>query len=131
MQQPRQLSAPRVVRIGMIQNTISKVPLTAPYQEQWQGIIDILSPMVDAAGAAGVNVLCLQEAVSMPFVFCTREKTWSEFAEDAYTGHTIVWAAAKAKLYGMVIIVPILERDSIMDMVWNTAVCIGHTVEAM
>jgi beta-ureidopropionase len=40
--------------------------------------------LVDAAGAAGVQILCLQEAWSMPFAFCTREKApWCEFAEDA------------------------------------------------
>ena len=119
---------PRLVRIGMIQNKIAK-PTTAPCLEQWQGIIDTtLEPMVDAAGAMGVNVLCLQEAVSMPFIFCSREKHWNDFfAEDAKTGRTVRWAQRKAKQYGMVIILPILERDSgMMDTVWNTAVCIGH-----
>ena len=122
---PREMSPPRMVRIGMIQNAIAK-PTTAPYVEQWQGIVDTLEPMVDAAGAAGVNVLCLQEACSMPFTFCTREKSWCEFAEDAREGRTVQWARRKAAQYGMVIILPILERDTLMDRVWNTAVCIGH-----
>ena len=122
---PREMSPPRMVRIGMIQNAIAK-PTTAPYVEQWQGIVDTLEPLVDAAGAAGVNVLCLQEACSMPFTFCTREKSWCEFAEDAREGRTVQWARRKAAQYGMVIILPILERDTLMDRVWNTAVCIGH-----
>ena len=43
--------------------------------------------MIDASAAAGVNVLCLQEAWTMPFAFCTREKQpWMEFAECAETG---------------------------------------------
>lgn len=118
---------PRNVRIGMIQNSIAQ-PTTAPFMEQWQGIVvDTLEPMVDAAGAMGVNVLCFPEACSMPFIFCTREKHWNDFfAEDAQTGRTVQWAQAKAAQYGMVIILPILERDTLMDMVWNTAVCIGH-----
>jgi beta-ureidopropionase len=52
----RQMSAPRIVRIGLIQNKVG-ASLTAPYLEQWQAIIDILDPMVNAAGAQGVNVL--------------------------------------------------------------------------
>ena len=43
--------------------------------------------MIEAAASAGVNVLCLQEAWTMPFAFCTREKMpWMEFAECAETG---------------------------------------------
>ena len=42
--------------------------------------------MVEAAGQDGVNVLCLQEAWTMPFAFCTREREWTEFAEPAETG---------------------------------------------
>ena len=42
--------------------------------------------MVEAAGQAGVNVLCLQEAWTMPFAFCTREREWTEFAEPAENG---------------------------------------------
>ena len=38
----------------------------------------------------GVNVICYQEACTMPFAFCTREKTpWMEFAESAEDGPTI------------------------------------------
>lgn len=38
----------------------------------------------------GVNVICYQEACTMPFAFCTREKTpWAEFAESAEDGPTI------------------------------------------
>jgi beta-ureidopropionase len=62
----------------------------------------------------------------MPFIFCTREKAWTEFAEDVQTGRTVQWARCKAQQYGMVIILPILERDALMDIIWNTAVCIGH-----
>lgn len=124
----RQMTPPRVVRIGMIQNKSTPLPTTAPYLDQWTAIVHgVLEPMVDAAGLAGTNVLCFQEAVSMPFAFCTREKCWNEFAEDAETGRTVVWAQKKAAQYGMVVVVPILERDGVMmDIVWNTAVVIGH-----
>lgn len=65
----------------------------------------------------------------MPFAFCTREKhPWCEFAEDAETGPTTVFLQDLAKLYGMVIISPILERDEAHgDTLWNTAVVISSS----
>lgn len=53
-----------------------------------QAIADHITKTIDIAGQAGVNVLCLQEAWTMPFAFCTREKQWAEFAESAETGKT-------------------------------------------
>jgi beta-ureidopropionase len=43
--------------------------------------------MITAAYTMNVNIICLQEAWTMPFAFCTREKQpWCEFAENAYNG---------------------------------------------
>lgn len=63
----------------------------------------------------------------MPFAFCTREKyPWCEFAENAETGPTTVCLSKLAKKYNMVIISPILERDSADgDTIWNTCVVIN------
>ena len=64
--------------------------------------------------------------VAMPFAFCTREKyPWCEFAEDAENGPTIILMSELAQRHGMVIICPILERDSANgDTLWNTSVVI-------
>ena len=62
----------------------------------------------------GVNVLGLQEAWPMPFAFCTREKSpWLEFAEDAIDGPSVKFCCDYAKKHNMVIVCPILERDSV------------------
>ena len=53
-----------------------------------QAIVAHITKIIDIAGQAGVNVLCLQEAWTMPFAFCTREKQWAEFAESAENGKT-------------------------------------------
>lgn len=50
---------PRVVRVGLIQNSIA-LPTNAPFSDQKRGIFDKLKPIIDAAGVAGVNILCLQ-----------------------------------------------------------------------
>lgn len=63
----------------------------------------------------------------MPFAFCTREKSWCEFAESAENGPSTRFLESYAKKYSMVIISPILERDEAHGgTIWNTAVVIGH-----
>ena len=78
----------RLVRIGAIQNQIV-LPTTAPIHEQRDAIHKRVSELIHAAHLCGVNVVCLQEAWTMPFAFCTREKhPWCEFAESVENGPT-------------------------------------------
>ncbi|KAJ4785411.1 Beta-ureidopropionase [Rhynchospora pubera] len=119
------LREPRVVRVGLIQNSIS-LPKTAHYADQKKAIMDKIKPMIDAAGASGVNILCLQEAWMMPFAFCTREKKWCEFAEPV-DGESTQFLQDLSRKYNMVIVSPILERDlKHGETIWNTAVVIGN-----
>ncbi|TYG61036.1 hypothetical protein ES288_D07G116000v1 [Gossypium darwinii] len=53
------LREPRV-RVGFIQNSIT-LPTTAPFSDQKKAIFEKLRPIIDATGASGVNILCLQE----------------------------------------------------------------------
>lgn len=121
-----QRRAPRVVRMGVIQMQVT-VSTTEPVDVQYKAIVDRHVKMIHAAGAMGVNVLCLQEAWTMPFAFCTREKEpWLEFAEPV-DGPTTQMLAALARRYNMVIISPILERDEAHGgTIHNTAVVIGN-----
>ena len=92
-----------------------------------QALYTAVQKLVDAAGKAGVQVLCLQEAWTMPFAFCTREREWLEFAEPAETGPSTRLLQKYARKYNMVIINPMLERDEAHgETIWNTAVVIGH-----
>ncbi|KAK8659710.1 hypothetical protein V6N13_029904 [Hibiscus sabdariffa] len=50
---------PRVVRADLIQNSIA-LPTTAPFLDQKKAIFENLRPIIDAAGASGVKILCLQ-----------------------------------------------------------------------
>ena len=123
------LRAPQVVKVGLIQNKIV-LPTTSDVKDQRDGLFQRIEQIIDAAAMSGVNVLCLQEAWTMPFAFCTREKQpWCEFAEPAdETGESTKFLSSLAKKYGMVIISPILERvDSKGGVLWNTAVVISHT----
>ncbi|XP_024017586.1 beta-ureidopropionase-like [Morus notabilis] len=119
------LREPRVVRVGLIQISIV-LPTTAPFSEQKTAIFHKLKRIIDAAGASGVNILCLQELWMMPFVFCTREKRWCEFAEPV-DGKSTQFLQDLAQKYNMVIVSPILERDvNHGETIWNTAVIIGN-----
>uniref|UniRef100_A0A5K3EHX8 Beta-ureidopropionase n=1 Tax=Mesocestoides corti TaxID=53468 RepID=A0A5K3EHX8_MESCO len=125
-----QLRAPRIVRIGAIQHKIA-VPPNLPVKDQISAAHKKIGDLIDAAGACGVNVLCLQEAWTMPFAFCTRERIpWCEFAESAECGPTTKFLSDYARKYAMVIVSPILERDhEFGEVIWNTAVVIDQNGE--
>ncbi|CAJ1936141.1 unnamed protein product [Sphenostylis stenocarpa] len=119
------LREPRVVRVGLIQNSIA-LPTTAHFADQKKAIFEKLKPIIEAAGSSGVNILCLQEAWMMPFAFCTREKRWCEFAEPV-DGESTKFLQSFALKYNMVIISSILERDiKHGEVIWNTSVVIGN-----
>lgn len=120
-----QLRLPRIVRVGLIQNSIDK-PTTAPVSDQRNALHSKITKYIDYAATCNVNIICLQEAWTMPFAFCTRERyPWCEFAESAEDGPTTSLLSKIAKQHHMVIISPILERDSKNgDTLWNTSVVI-------
>ncbi|XP_037941757.1 beta-ureidopropionase [Teleopsis dalmanni] len=126
--QPEQIRKPRLVRIGAIQNSI-ELPTTEPIEKQREAIWEKIRKILKAAAAANVNIVCMQEAWTMPFAFCTREKfPWCEFAEEAENGPTTKMLQELAKAYNMVIISSILERDTAHgDTIWNTAVVISNS----
>uniref|UniRef100_A0AC35FZM0 CN hydrolase domain-containing protein n=1 Tax=Panagrolaimus sp. PS1159 TaxID=55785 RepID=A0AC35FZM0_9BILA len=124
--QPEQLQPPRKVKIAGIQNRIV-LPTNASIEDQRNAIFNRVGKMIEAAAEAGANIICLQEAWTMPFAFCTRERLpWTEFAEDAEIGPATTFLKPIAAKYGIVIISPILERDQ-NGVIWNTAVVISHT----
>ncbi|XP_027023198.1 beta-ureidopropionase [Tachysurus fulvidraco] len=125
---PEQLRAPRIVRVGLIQNKII-LPTDAPVLDQITALHKRVGEIVEVAAICGVNIVCFQEAWTMPFAFCTREREpWTEFAESAEDGFTTHFCQELAKKYNMVIVSPILERDEIHGgTLWNTAVVVSNT----
>ncbi|CAD5216520.1 unnamed protein product [Bursaphelenchus xylophilus] len=122
-----QLRRPRVVRVAGIQNQIVEAT-DAPISTQRDSLHQRVGKMIEAAALAGAKIIGLQEAWTMPFAFCTRERLpWTEFAELAENGVTTQFLKKLAAELGVVIISPILERDDKDDVIWNTAVVISHT----
>ncbi|GAM24436.1 hypothetical protein SAMD00019534_076110, partial [Acytostelium subglobosum LB1] len=124
--EPEQTRKPRIVKLGIIQNAIG-APTTDPVHDQYMAIQNKIEKMIDAAGAMGVNVLCLQETWHMPFAFCTRERyPWVEFAQPV-DGEATRFIQRMAKKYNMVIVSPMLERDLVHSgTIHNTAVIVGN-----
>ncbi|KAL3857684.1 hypothetical protein ACJMK2_012326 [Sinanodonta woodiana] len=129
---PENMRPPRVVRVGLIQNKIV-LPTTSPVSDQLEALHKRISEIIEVAALCDVNIVCMQEAWTMPFAFCTREKhPWCEFAESAEDGPTIKLMQELAKRYNMVIVSPILERDENHgDIMSNAAVVISNTGKVM
>ncbi|XP_011781330.1 PREDICTED: beta-ureidopropionase [Colobus angolensis palliatus] len=123
-----QLRRPRIVHVGLVQNR-TPLPADAPVAEQVSALHRRIKAIVEVAAMCGVNIICFQEAWTMPFAFCTREKLpWTEFAESAEDGPTTRFCQKLAKNHDMVVVSPILERDSEHgDVLWNTAVVISNS----
>ncbi|XP_077776918.1 beta-ureidopropionase isoform X2 [Podarcis muralis] len=126
--EPEQLRPPRIVRVGLIQNKI-QLPTDAPVAEQVTALHKRIEEIVEVAAMCGVNVICFQEVWTMPFAFCTRERLpWTEFAESAESGPTARFCQELARKHNMVVVSPILERDTAHgETLWNTAVVISNT----
>ncbi|XP_026473395.1 beta-ureidopropionase-like [Ctenocephalides felis] len=126
--------ASRVVRIAAVQFALPEGLNTwTPVAEMREALYGKARNIIQAAHDNNVNVLCLQEAWTMPFGFCTREKLpWCEYAESAEDGSTTRMLQKLCKEYNMVIISPILERDANHgDTIWNTAVVIDNKGEVL
>jgi len=124
--QPESTRKKNIIRVGAVQHSIV-LPTNAPIIDQRNAIFKKVEEIIHAAAVVDVNILCLQEAWTMPFAFCTREKQpWCEFAESAENGPSTKFLQELAKKYNMVIISPILERDA-SERIWNTAVIISNS----
>jgi hypothetical protein len=69
-----QMRQPRIVRVGLVQNSIA-VPTTCHFADQKKAIMEKVKLIVDAAGASGVNVLCLQVLLRLAIWFSLETHT--------------------------------------------------------
>jgi len=120
--QKEELRHPKIVRIGAVQHAI-KTPTDAPVSEVLESLPDWARQVVHAAHLSGVNVIGFQELWNAPFFLCTREKMpWIQYAEDFEKGPTAQLFKDLSAKYNMVIVSPILERDSVKETIFNSAV---------
>uniref|UniRef100_A0A673ZTX3 Ureidopropionase, beta n=1 Tax=Salmo trutta TaxID=8032 RepID=A0A673ZTX3_SALTR len=70
-----------------------------------------IGEMVDVAAMCGVNIVCFQEAWSIPFAFQVRVQGSSTLENK----------------YNIVVILPILEQEKVHNVLWNTAVEVSNS----
>jgi N-carbamoylputrescine amidase len=113
---------PRSVKCGLIQSH-NAGPADAPVEQIKRLNVEHQMKFVDAAGKAGVQILCLQEVFNTPY-FCAEQQTkWYDATEKVPDGPTIKLFQEIAKKHSMVCIVPVYEVE-ITGIYYNTAAVI-------
>src|SRR3954453_23095067 len=112
----------RTVLSGLIQASNPINDESRSVAEIQGAILEKPLPMIHDAGKKGVQILCLQEIFNGPYFCPGQDKRWYDAAE-AVPGPTAEKLAPIAKKYGMVIVVPIYERE-MAGVYYNTAAVI-------
>jgi beta-ureidopropionase len=110
----------RIIKGGLIQTACPKTE--GSIKEITNAMLEKTLPYVDRAGKAGVQMLCLQEIFNTPYFCPAQTPNWYEAAEPV-PGPTTNLLAEYAKRHGMVIVVPIYERE-MAGVYYNTAAVI-------
>jgi N-carbamoylputrescine amidase len=100
----------RTVRGGLIQ-VRADVPLEGTAEAVKRRMIEKHMPLVEDAGARGVQLLCLQELFYGPYFCAEQETRWYDLTERIPDGPTTKLMQELAKRLGMVIVVPIYEEE--------------------
>ncbi len=110
----------RIVKGGLIQVACPKTE--GPIADIKKAMLEKTLPLVEKAGKAGVQMLCLQEVFDTPYFCPAQTPNWYEAAE-AVPGPSTELFSEYAKKYGMVIVVPLYER-AMAGVYYNTAAVI-------
>src|SRR5215208_4839243 len=86
-------------------------------------MIEAHLPLIDQAGAAGVQVLCFQEIFTQPYFCPSQDRKWYAAAEAVPDGYTTRLMQEYAKKYQMVMVVPVYE-EAMTGVYYNTAAVI-------
>jgi beta-ureidopropionase len=113
----------RIVRSGLVQTRFDLDGGTATLDQIYDAQLKKVLGFVEEAARQKVQILCFQELFNGPY-FCAEQTTrWYDFTEPVPDGKTTRLFQDLAKKHGMVIIVPLYERE--MDGVYyNTAAVI-------
>jgi len=108
-----------IVRCGLIQCSNPVNDERRPVKDIQKAMVEKHLPFIEAAGAKGVQILCLQEIFNGPYFCPSQDPRWYEAAEPV-PGPTTALIAAAAKKHNMVVIVPVYERE-MSGVYYNTA----------
>lgn len=115
---------PRVTRAALIQASTPTLPDATPDRLK-AAMIEKHVAMIDEAAKHGAQVCCLQELFYGPY-FCAEQDTrWYDLTEPVPDGPTITLMRDRARSTGMVLVVPIYERE-MTGVFYNTAAVIDE-----
>ena len=110
------------VKGGLIQMSLKGDTSMSP--EQIRGrMIEAHLPLIEAAGNARVQVLCLQEVFTQPYFCPSQDAKWYAAVEKIPDGPTTKLMQELARKHAMVIVAPIYEEE-ITGVYYNTAAVI-------
>src|SRR6202163_2646350 len=111
-----------MVKAGLIQMSLKGDTSMSPEQIR-QRMIEAHLPLIEAAGKARVQVLCLQEVFTQPYFCPSQDAKWYAAVERIPDGPTTKLMQELAKQHAMVIVAPIYEEE-ITGIYYNTAAVI-------
>jgi beta-ureidopropionase len=109
----------RTVLSGLIQAGNPINDESRPVAEIQAAMLEKHLPMIHDAGKKGVQILCLQEIFNGPYFCPGQDKRWYDAAEPV-PGPTVEKLAPIAAKYGMVMVIPVYEREQ-AGVYYNTA----------
>ena len=112
----------RIVKCGLIQMA-NKADTSQPCEAHRKAMLDAHLPLVEQAGAAGVQILCFQEIFTGPYFCPSQDTKWYGAAEAIPDGPTTRLMQKLAAKHNMVIVVPIYE-EHMTGVYYNTAAVI-------
>jgi beta-ureidopropionase len=111
-----------IVRGGLIQMGLKASTERSP-EEIAKAMLDAHLRLIESAGEAGVQILCLQEVFNQPYFCPSQDAKWYAAAECIPDGPTIKVMQELAKKYEMAIVVPIYE-EAMTGVYYNAAAVI-------
>ncbi|MAE75359.1 MAG: acyltransferase [Planctomycetes bacterium] len=112
----------RTVKGGLIQCANPINDETCPVADIQAAALEAHLPLIEEAGAAGVQILCLQEIFNGPYFCPGQDKRWYDAAEPV-PGPTLEALQPYARKHEMVMVVPVYEREQ-AGVYYNTAAVI-------
>ncbi len=112
----------RIIRGGLIQAKVTHSG-TTPGATIKQAMIEKHLGLIEEAAKKGAQVICLQELFYGPYFCAEQKREWYKMTEPVPDGPTVQLMMETARRLGVVMIVPVYEREA-EGVFYNTAAVI-------
>src|SRR4051812_45241847 len=112
----------RIVIAALVQMA-NKLNTDATCDQHRNAMIEAHLPYIKEAAQKGAQMICFQEIFTGPYFCPSQDTKWYGLTEEIPNGPTTQLMCEQAKKYGMVIVVPIYEKQ-MTGVYYNTAAVI-------